>query len=252
MSLEAAVKGAVAGDTLNILSAPLLPLTEALVVNGDQTPLLIRGDKGTPVIATLNQGPIFRFLSPNLGTRISHVGFAGGVPAVQASGSGELTIEDATFAGGTVQVFGSGDGLKVTVTRSIMRRAARFSVEMAGNAVLEAMNLTIDEAGDCGILFRDGATGRVSNCIVWRSANYGIACGGDDLLDGSGCNDIHMSGSSSYLICTEPDTTNFSEDPLFCDPDNDVYTIEGLSVCAPFNSLGCGLIGALDPGVCEP
>ncbi len=45
---------------------------------------------------------------------------------------------------------------------------------------------------------------------------------------------------------------NTSEDPLFCDPDLDDYTISDLSPCAPDNSpAGCGLIGAYDVG-CGP
>jgi hypothetical protein len=252
MSLEEALGSAVPGDTLNILSAPP-PLARTLVVDGDRTPLLIRGDKGIPILTTATSGAIFRFDSPKAGTRISRVGFSGGAPAVRVLGSGELAVEDALFTAGTVQIYGSGSGLKVSVTRSLMREAALFSLQMTDNAVLEAVNLTIDEAGDCGILFGSGGAGVVHNCIIWRSANYGIACGGDDLLDGSGCNDIHLSGISAYGVCTKPDTTDFSVNPLFCDPDNGDYAIQDVSPCAPSNSPpGCGLIGARDPGVCAP
>lgn len=252
MSLEKAVSSAVPGDTLNLLSTPP-PLTAPLVVDGDRTPLLIRGDKGVPVLTTAAAGPIFQFDSPKAGTRISSVGFSGGAPAIRVLGGGELAVEDASFSAGTVQVYGSGSGLKVSVTRSVMRGPSLYALQMADGAVLEASNLTIDEAGDCGILFGTGAMGRVNNCIIWRSQNYGIACGGDDLLDGTGCNDIHLSGISAYGSCNGPDSTDFSLDPLFCDPANADYTLQDLSPCAPFNSPpGCGLIGARDPGVCAP
>jgi hypothetical protein len=37
-------------------------------------------------------------------------------------------------------------------------------------------------------------------------------------------------------------------DPAFCDPDSGDLTLSPLSPCLPANSLGCGLIGALDEG----
>ncbi|MFH1276754.1 MAG: hypothetical protein ABIK65_00010 [Candidatus Eisenbacteria bacterium] len=41
---------------------------------------------------------------------------------------------------------------------------------------------------------------------------------------------------------------NISADPLFCNPDADDYSIASESPCAPENSGGCGLIGALPVG----
>jgi hypothetical protein len=41
---------------------------------------------------------------------------------------------------------------------------------------------------------------------------------------------------------------NISEDPLFCDIANDDFTLNAASPCAPANSSGCGLIGALPVG----
>jgi len=41
---------------------------------------------------------------------------------------------------------------------------------------------------------------------------------------------------------------NISENPLFCRPDLDDYSIASESPCAPENSGGCGLIGAFDVG----
>lgn len=44
---------------------------------------------------------------------------------------------------------------------------------------------------------------------------------------------------------------NFSLDPLFCDPDNDDFTLAADSPCAPGNhpdGVDCGLIGAFDVG----
>ena len=51
------------------------------------------------------------------------------------------------------------------------------------------------------------------------------------------------------MRCMGP--TNFSADPLFCDPDNGDFTIRSNSPCAPPGVTGCGLIGALGVG-CGP
>jgi hypothetical protein len=37
-------------------------------------------------------------------------------------------------------------------------------------------------------------------------------------------------------------------DPEFCDPESDDFTVMNTSPCLPENSLGCGLIGALQEG----
>lgn len=50
-----------------------------------------------------------------------------------------------------------------------------------------------------------------------------------------GCDSCGMNGN----ICVNP---------LFCDPENGDYSIADESPCAPGNSGGCGLIGALDVG----
>ena len=42
---------------------------------------------------------------------------------------------------------------------------------------------------------------------------------------------------------------NFFEDPLFCNPDNEDFTLDCFSPCV--HGYGCGLVGALDVG-CGP
>lgn len=44
---------------------------------------------------------------------------------------------------------------------------------------------------------------------------------------------------------------NISEDPMFCDPENDDFTLDCSSPCAPGNNPPCGPIGAWPVG-CGP
>jgi hypothetical protein len=63
------------------------------------------------------------------------------------------------------------------------------------------------------------------------------------------CCDVFGNAGGDWVGCIEDQygiNGNISEDPLFCDPDNDDYHIFAHSPCAPENSPpGCGLIGAL-------
>ena len=89
-------------------------------------------------------------------------------------------------------------------------------------------------------------------------ANIIVGCGtgiwmhsesGTELVS---CNDVWNNGTNWYGT---PDLVgingNFSEDPIFCDPENGDYSVAESSTCLPGQGpVGCGLIGALDAG-CE-
>jgi hypothetical protein len=65
-----------------------------------------------------------------------------------------------------------------------------------------------------------------------------------------GCCDIYGNEGGDDLCGTDLGG-NFSLDPLFCDPDNGDYTLDGCSPCLPGNhphGVDCGLIGALGQG----
>jgi len=247
ISLQDAAAAAQPGDTLLVLFSPF-PLTETVSFSSDQTPLIIMGNKDRPSLSiAVSDLPILHFESPKAGTRVVQMGFSGGYAAVDAAGSGAISVENCRFSGGEVQVYGTGSGLRMDVTGCIMTGAGLFSIEMGPGSTVTATDNTLDGAGDCGIFLTNTAA-TVYRCIIWRSANYGIACNGSSsLASGSGCNDIHMSGVSPYLGCTEQDK-DLHEDPLFCDPDNGDYTLDYNSPCVP-NLSGCDdFIGALGVG----
>ena len=53
------------------------------------------------------------------------------------------------------------------------------------------------------------------------------------------------------FVLANPDPTNFSQDPLFCDPGALDYTLRTGSPCAPPGVTGCGQVGAYGVG-CGP
>jgi hypothetical protein len=243
MSLEAAARDAVAGDTLQFVSS--VTVANTVVFHEEQTPLLLRGFRNqTWITGTMGDRPILSFLSPRAGTRITQMAFSGGSAGLDLVGPGAVAVDECRFDTGASQIRGSGNGLTVDVSHTLMRNAGAFSLDMGGDAVLRAVSTSIDAAGDCGIRLQGSAVAYVAGCIIWRSANFGIAClGTGGLADSSGCNDIHQSATGSYTGCAPP-SSDFSLPPLFCDPDDGDYTIDELSPCAPLNSGGCGLIGA--------
>jgi hypothetical protein len=86
----------------------------------------------------------------------------------------------------------------------------------------------------------------VENTIVsFSSQGEGV----DGWLIGLRCSDIYGNQGGDWVGGIEDQfgvNGNISEDPLFCDPENDDFTLEDCSPCAPFSppNPGCDLIGA--------
>jgi hypothetical protein len=69
------------------------------------------------------------------------------------------------------------------------------------------------------------------------------------------CNDVYDNSGPNYSGIDDQTgiNGNFSSDPLFCDPENGLFTIHTSSPCMPQNHPygdDCGLIGAYGPGCC--
>ncbi len=252
MDLEEAGREAVAGDTLLLrIFFPIPPLTQTVSFRSSQTPLVIRGDKSLPLVTGVDSFALLRFDGPKSGTRIEAITFAGGAPAIEVTGAGEILIEGCRFTGGTAQVHAEGSGLNVRVVGSMLEDAASFGIDIAGRTHLIARQNTVLRAGDCGMRVTGNSDALITANIVAGSANFGIACvEGGMLLEGSGCNDVFESVSGPYTGCAAP-ATDFSLNPEFCDARRGVYTLVSTSPCAAANSGGCGRVGARDVG-CEP
>ena len=91
----------------------------------------------------------------------------------------------------------------------------------------------------------------VENCIVAFNEGAAIQCQPGITFS---CTDIFGNPGGNWVSCVTDQAGmngNPEEDPLFCGPDSDDWTLQADSPCAPQNSGGCGLIGALGVG-CGP
>ena len=82
------------------------------------------------------------------------------------------------------------------------------------------------------------------NVVVGNDTGF-VSCDAD-----YSCNDSWGNVGSDYHPDCDPTgiNGNISANPCFCDRANGDYSIASESPCAPANSGGCGLIGALDVG----
>lgn len=104
----------------------------------------------------------------------------------------------------------------------------------------------------------------IRDCIVTGSHSSfmkipvaGIAAGSESSIPQVSCCDVFGNERGNYEGF--PDQTgrngNISADPIFCNPDNDDYSLSAISPCLPGNhpnEYDCGLIGALGHGCGGP
>ena len=65
------------------------------------------------------------------------------------------------------------------------------------------------------------------------------------------CCDLYGNAGGDWTDCVGDQygtNGNISEDPLLCDPENQDYSLQRASPCAPENNPECGLIGAWPVG----
>lgn len=143
-------------------------------------------------------------------------------------------------------------------------------------------NSSPDRNGDGGALYLDSTSPAITNCTF--SGNWSVRRGGtvhcwqaDPVFtnciiafgtagpaiyceDGSenpvlSCCNLFGNAGGDWVECIEDQSGingNMSADPLFCDRLEGDFTIDAGSPCAPANSGGCGLVGALDVGCDSP
>lgn len=151
-----------------------------------------------------------------------------------------------------------------------------YTISILSDSAIVVSNNVISGNSGSGIRCRDSDSLKIiNNTIVNNCTRYsfgdGISCysssgiinnnivagnnnGGGIRSESSSvticCNDVYDNGKGNYTGI--PDQTgingNISVDPIFCYPDNDIYTLHAQSPCVPGNhpdGVGCGLIGAL-------
>jgi predicted outer membrane repeat protein len=87
------------------------------------------------------------------------------------------------------------------------------------------------------------------NCIIaFSTSGPAINCFYGTEVVTLNCCDVYGNAGGDWAGCIadqESINGNMSDDPLFCDRPGGDYTIDAQSPCAPDNSGGCGLVGAL-------
>jgi len=126
---------------------------------------------------------------------------------------------------------GGGAGLEISYDSSLV----------ISNTIVS--NTTDHIAG--GIYVGGGAT--LCNNIVATNVGLGIFCR-SGIASTLECNDAWGNSGDNYKDCT-PGESNFSLNPLFCDPEVGDYQLSENSPCV--NASGCGQVGALGVG-CGP
>jgi parallel beta-helix repeat protein len=100
---------------------------------------------------------------------------------------------------------------------------------------IAAMTNSIVEVENTIIAF--GTAGEAAYCDLAGSSIWAYCC------------DVYGNAGGDWVECIagQGDTRgNFSEDPLFCEPDSLDFTLENASPC--LDAPGCGLVGALGEG----
>jgi len=187
-------------------------------------------------------------------------GHTGGI--YSRNGDGPITIQGNTFTAhaGQYTIFFEGTLLVLENNRFHDNASSVACVSFASaSSASSASGNVID--GDTGHgIVADGGTvtgNTVVDCITGISVlngsashniayqnETGIVCDGASSIT---CNDAFESAVANYdtSLCAGQTASNFALDPLFCAPASGDYTLASESPCAPAQSGGCGLIGAL-------
>lgn len=133
-----------------------------------------------------------------------------------------------------------------------MRPAASGVVHIAIYASELSNNTFYGNVSGAVLTFGPNGAQQISNTIIaFNDVDQAILCEGGQTFN---CTNIYGNSGDDWTGCAASymgTSGNSSTDPLFCGPEADDFTLRSDSPCAPANSNGCGLIGALPVG-CGP
>ena len=231
-TLEEAVYFADAGDTVLVgpgtHAASGLEIDEALVIVSEAGPESTFIDAASPLLAAPTEDLItFEGAGSSAvlkGFTLTGIQGAIGVSAITIDNASPL-VEDCIIAR--------------------MSSSAGMAISVAGgaphirNCTLHANNVY------SAVYFGGSAGGRIENCIIsYTSGGSAITCvlGANPVIS---CTDLYWNSGGDEISGTDGGG-NFSEDPLFCDAENDNYSLQDASPCLA--RAGCGRVGALGQG----
>jgi hypothetical protein len=207
-------------------------------------------------------------------TFLSNTGFSGGAGGVSCDFYDDIVVEDCWFAecGGVPGVQG-GIGAIAAPGGSVAVRGCTFvrnsvmggrtgagawldgqTVEVSGNTFYRCTQV-FTGSGGAAMSFRNQfnqgdytfRNNVVVECGTIGSGGYppvSVGFGGTGLSD---CN-VFWENPGGTVEGLVPGPRDVEVDPLFCDPENDDFTVHSNSHCLPENSDFCGLIGAHGQG----
>lgn len=132
-----------------------------------------------------------------------------------------------------------GGGLYIRACTATIR-----NITVCGNAAPEGGGIYCDLEGPLYI---------GNSIIAFNTSGSGIECRESGVGPVLECCDVFGNVGGDWIGCIAGQaglTGNLCQDPLFCGVGEGDFSIDAASPCAPTNSSGCGLIGALGVG-CE-
>ena len=148
-------------------------------------------------------------------------------------GHSSPTFEACVFAGNEGGFFG---GAMACYDSSV---ATLNSCTMYGNSAPSGAG--ISSSGSGSVVTADRS-------IIAFGTGAAVYCAYDGTVT-LNCSDVYGNSGGDWTGCIAGQggsDGNFSEDPLFCEPDSLDFTLEAASACA--DAPGCGLVGARDEG----
>jgi hypothetical protein len=183
--------------------------------------------------------------------------------AVYTSGPRDVSFTQCEFShndgseGGAIYV---NSVVTLTVTRCLLKgnMARRWGGALATNSGAGQMlfdQCTFVANASGGASIHVGAPITLNRCVLAGAVSAAsLICWGPNAVLNVSCTDIIGNQNGDWVDCLASwlgTSSNFSADALFCDSANGDFRLQSDSPCAPANSGGCGLIGALDVG-CGP
>lgn len=255
--LEEAVRTAVAGDTIQILSGfagTTFSLQRGLRLSAEQSPILLVGDSRPTVrprlvfpdsvdgLTIVGHGTV-----NGRRTTLRYIDIQGGRNGLVLNNA-RADVNRCTFKGSLLDgIAARGAQSNGRVDLCLLDQNNRFGISTGEGAALTIERNTVARSGDCGLYIDSDAIVRANNVVM--AHQFGIILRSHSAGATLTCNNSFGSEIGpnyvSDVIAVDP-VKNIELDPRFCGPG--LYSVRQASPLAWRNSpSGCGAIGAFDP-----